>query len=130
EPDAQIGIDQPPAEPALDQDAAAARGLHLHRVQLSVDRGVLLRHLRQLGQTESPPAGLLAEDFTARQIPQAEGLGEPSGPRALAGPDLSADRDDHWSSTAASAASSSSWTISLLVKRCATVSGCTAESTT
>src|SRR5438105_13241335 len=105
----------------------------LHFVQGLVDRGVLFREPPQFRQGQAAPARVVPKHLAGREIPEAEGAGQGPGDRALAGADLPADRDDHWGSAAGSAASTSSSspaTISLLVKRWATVSGWTAERTT
>src|SRR5438309_1086102 len=131
QPHAEIRIDQPPAQPALDEHPAAARRLHLHPVQVPVDRLVLLRQLPQPHEAQAAQAGLLPEDLARRDVPEAKRPRQRLRHRALAGADLPADGNDHFDSTAASAvASSSSSMISLLVNRWATVSGWTADSTT
>src|SRR5438445_7639395 len=131
QPHAQIPVDQPPAEPAVDEHPASARRLHLHAIQIPVDRLILFRQPPQRREAQAAPVRLLPEDLARRNVPEAQRARQRLRHRALARPDLPADGDDHSDSTAASAvASSSSSIISLLVNRWATVSGCTADSTT
>src|SRR5579864_1979545 len=95
QPHADIAVDEPPAQPALDHDPAGLRLRDLGLVDHPVDRGVLFREPPQRAHRDAAAPGLVAEDLAARQITEAEGLRERARNGALARADLPAHRQDH-----------------------------------
>jgi len=95
QPDAEIPVDQPSAQPAFHDDAAGARALDLHRVERPIDPGILFGDASHLREAQAAPTGLLAKHLTGRQVPQPQRPGERAGDGALSRPDLSAHGDDH-----------------------------------